>query len=87
MLLYQISETLFSIYTVMLFIRILSSWFPEYREHRFIVFVARYTDPYLNFFRQYIPPIGMIDVSPIVAFFALNFINYMVGYLILLFVK
>ncbi|MFQ5729293.1 MAG: YggT family protein, partial [Waddliaceae bacterium] len=29
-------------------------------------------DPYLNFFRRFIPPLGVIDLSPIVAFLCLR---------------
>ena len=32
------------------------------------------TEPWLGIFRRFIPPIGMIDVSPIVALFALRII-------------
>jgi DNA (cytosine-5)-methyltransferase 1 len=38
-------------------------------------FISFYTDPYLNLFRRFIPPLGMIDISPIIAFFALGFIE------------
>lgn len=32
-------------------------------------------DPYLNIFRRFIPPIGMIDISPIVAILVLNVLS------------
>ena len=60
---------------LMLFVRILGSWFPEYQGHPFMRFVAFYTDPYLNFFRGVIPPLGMVDISPIVGFFCLGIIE------------
>ena len=41
-------------------------------------FIAQYTDPYLNFFKSFIPPIGMIDISPIVAFLFLHVIEILV---------
>lgn len=69
---------LFQIYTLMLFIRILSSWIPEAREYRIMQFVGYYTDPYLNIFRRIIPPLGMFDLSPIVAFLCLRFIQGLV---------
>ncbi len=34
-------------------------------------FVEECTDPYLNFFRRFIPPIGPIDISPILAILVL----------------
>ena len=71
----QLIDNLFMVYMIMLFIRILGSWFPEYQHHAFFRFIAHYTDPYLNLFRRIIPPLGMLDLSPIVAFFALKFIE------------
>lgn len=65
----------FQVYTLMLFVRILSSWVPQLSEYRLMRFVGYYTDPYLNFFRRFVPPLGMFDLSPIVAFLALNFIQ------------
>lgn len=66
-------DKLFLVYVIMLFIRILSSWVPELQGKKFMQFVAYCTDPYLNVFRRFIPPLGMIDFSPIVAFLALGF--------------
>jgi len=71
----ELIDTIFLVYMAMLFIRILSSWFPEYQHHNILRFIAYYTDPYLNVFRRIIPRLGMIDVSPIVAFFALKLIE------------
>ena len=75
MLMLQVVDTLFLVYMIMLFVRILGSWFPEYRDSQAMIFVSYYTDPYLNFFRSFIPPLGMIDLSPIVAFFSLHLIE------------
>lgn len=65
----------FQIYTLMLFAKILSSWLPQVNDYRIMQFISYYTDPYLNFFRRFIPPLGMIDFSPIIAFLALGFIQ------------
>jgi YggT family protein len=70
-----IIEKLFLAYTIMLFIRIFGSWVPELQGQRWMQFIAFYTDPYLNFFKRFIPPLGMIDFSPIIAFIALGFIE------------
>lgn len=70
-----IIDKLFLIYTLMLFARILCSWVPELQNTRFMQFISFYTDPYLNFFRRFIPPLGMLDLSPIVAFLALSFLE------------
>ncbi len=40
------------------------------------------TEPWLGIFRRFIPPIGMIDISPIVAIIALRLlVNGLVGLL------
>jgi YggT family protein len=77
--LYQTIEWLFLGYTILLFIRILSSWVPSLKHHTFFRFVSFYTDPYLNIFRRFIPPIGgVLDLSPILAFFVLRFLEIII---------
>ncbi len=66
---------LFQVYTLMLFARIIGSWVPQLNEYRLMQFIKYYTDPYLNLFRRIIPPLGMFDISPIVAFLCLSFIQ------------
>jgi len=74
-MLFEIIHVIFQVYLLLLFVRILGSWFPEFKQSRIMQFVNFYTDPYLNLFRKFIPPLGMIDISPIVAIFCLGFIE------------
>ena len=56
-----------------IFARLLLTWFPNIDWMQQIVgFLSPVTDPYLNLFR-FVPPIGSIDLSPIIAIFALQF--------------
>ncbi|MGM0851625.1 MAG: YggT family protein [Bacillota bacterium] len=71
-LLYQILSNLIQIYSWALIIYILMSWFPNARETSIGQFLARICEPYLEPFRRFVPSIGMIDISPIVAFIVLN---------------
>lgn len=71
----QIINVAFQVYTLMLFIRIISSWVPQIKEYQWMRFISYYTDPYLNLFRRFVPPLGMFDLSPIVAFLCLSFIQ------------
>ncbi|KAA0548013.1 YggT family protein [Bacillus sp. BGMRC 2118] len=64
---------LLEFYSYALIVYILLSWFPNARETGFGRFLARICEPYLEPFRKFIPPLGMIDISPIVAIFLLNF--------------
>lgn len=70
-----IIKMLFQVYTLMIFVRIISSWVPEWRESKVVQFIAFYTDPYLDVFRRVVPPLGGIDFSPILAFIALSIIE------------
>ncbi|MCA1062296.1 YggT family protein [Rossellomorea sp. AcN35-11] len=71
-LLYEILSNLIQIYSWALIIYILMSWFPNARETSIGQFLARICEPYLEPFRRFVPSIGMIDISPIVAFIVLN---------------
>ncbi len=75
-ILVQALSTFLSIYTVLLIIRILLSWFPnvDWLNPPFSV-LSQLTDPYLNIFRSIIPPLGGIDLSPILAFLLLSFLR------------
>lgn len=62
---------LMRIYSYILLIYIFMSWF-NLRDTDIGRLFARVSEPYLDPFRRIIPPIGMIDISPIVAFFVLD---------------
>ncbi len=65
-----------SIYLVMLFIRILLSWFPQVNwfDPPFSI-LSQLTDPYLNVFRSIIPPLGGLDFSAILAIVLLQVVQ------------
>jgi YggT family protein len=67
---------LFTIYTFMIFGYILMSWIPNLRESSLGEVLGKFVEPILAPFRRIIPPLGMIDISPIVAIIALRFARY-----------
>ncbi|MFY7842559.1 MAG: YggT family protein [Rhabdochlamydiaceae bacterium] len=72
----SIINHLFNLYNIFLMIRIVSSWFPQANRYKIINFISYYTDPYLNLFRRFIPPLGgVIDFSPMIAYFFLKFLE------------
>ena len=71
----SIIHYLFFVYTLLLMARIIGSWFPSFANSKWMRFVAFYTNPYLNLFRKIIPPLGSLDLSPILAFFALQILE------------
>lgn len=62
------------IYLVLLLIRVLLSWFPVDWSNPILATLSQLTDPYLNIFRSVIPPLGGLDLSPMIAFFLLQFL-------------
>ncbi|WP_071395411.1 YggT family protein [Bacillus tuaregi] len=77
----SIVSTLIYYYSWALIIYILMSWFPNARSSSIGQFLGRICEPYLEPFRRFIPSIGMIDISPIVAFMVLNFATAGLGQL------
>jgi YggT family protein len=75
MLLYKGIAWIIQIYSILLIIYILMSWVPASRETKFGKMLEKIAEPYLGFFRKFIPPLGMIDISPIVGIFALSLIS------------
>lgn len=74
--LYLLTSTLakfLEIYIVLLIIRILLSWFPQVNwfDPPFSI-LSQLTDPYLNVFRSFVPALGGIDFSPILAILVLQ---------------
>ena len=72
--------TFLSIYSLLLIIRILLSWFPniDWLSQPFAA-LSQLTDPYLNVFRSIIPSLGGIDLSPILAILAIQFAQGLVA--------
>lgn len=75
-MIFQLLANIIGIYTFVLLIRILMSWIPNLDYYNPIVqMLIQVTDPVLEPARRLIPPIGMIDISPIVVFIALSIIQ------------
>ena len=74
-MIFYIIIQVFMIYRFMLIGYILLSWIPAAQDSAVGRFLAAVCEPYLGIFRKFIPPIGMIDISPIIALFALQYIK------------
>jgi YggT family protein len=79
-------EALFIVYFVLIFVRILLTWIPRMPYNRYlratVGFIEEVTDPYLNVFRRFIPPLGggsfALDLSPMLAMAILYFVGLIV---------
>jgi len=70
-----LSDTL-RIYSFLLLIRVLLTWFPSIDwSNGILSALTSITDPYLNIFRGVIPPIGGFDISSLLAFLLLNILQ------------
>lgn len=72
LILHQFLSTALHVYFIATIIYILMSWLPGSRETSFGEALATICEPYLEFFRSFIPPIAMLDLSPIVALLLLR---------------
>ena len=72
--------TFLNIYFILLIIRVLLTWFPNVNwfDPPFSI-LSQLTDPYLNLFRSIIPPLGGLDLSPVLAIFLLQFLAGLVS--------
>lgn len=72
-------SALFVVYVILIFARIVISFVPRmpYRPwlRSVLDFITETTDPYLNFFRRFLPPIGgggfALDLSPMIGLIVL----------------
>lgn len=71
---FEIIMYLIQLYGLAIIVYILMSWFPGARESQFGYYLGVIVEPYLEPFRKIIPPIGMIDISPIVALLVLHYL-------------
>lgn len=60
-----------SIYIVLIFMRIVFSWGMVSYSNRIMRFLVNTTEPLLGPLRRIVPPLGRMDISPIVAFLIL----------------
>ncbi|PSO54094.1 MAG: hypothetical protein BRC40_16795 [Cyanobacteria bacterium QH_8_48_120] len=68
------------IYLLLLFVRILLSWFQTAGwAQQAMSYLSPITDPYLNIFRSFIPPLGGLDLSPILAIIVLQIVASLIG--------
>jgi YggT family protein len=74
---------IFKMVYFVLIIRIMLSWVNPDPYNQIVRIIYRVTEPVLAPFRRIIPPIGMMDISPIVVFLLLSFIErFVVGVLL-----
>ena len=76
----------FQIFFWLILVRCLLSFVPsiDWYKQPFTA-VKDVTDLYLNLFRKIVPPIGRLDFSPIIAVIALQVLNHLIIFALLMF--
>lgn len=69
---------LFNLYSFMILARVLLSWLNVNPYHPAVMFIHEVTEPLLKPLRNVIPPIGMFDISPIVALILLRIVESLI---------
>jgi YggT family protein len=69
----------FQAFYVLLIIRVVLSWMPGVaRDHPAVDFIFRATSPILTPIRRIMPPVGGLDLSPLVAILLLSVVQTLV---------
>lgn len=68
-------DIFFNLLYFAIIVRIFLSWMPSGGNHRLKEIVYSITEPVLGPFRRVIPKLGMLDISPIVAMFVIDFVR------------
>lgn len=71
------------IISIAIFVRALLSWFPAVHGSPLAVILNQITDPVLQPLRRVVPPIGMMDITPLVAIILLQVVSEMARALVI----
>jgi len=75
-----IVNTLIQFYVFLIIAYVLMSWFPLSGVFADLYgVIGTIVEPYLGLFRRIIPPLGALDISPIVAILVLNVLARLIG--------
>jgi len=74
-LLVHFVDVFFTLLSLAILARVLLSWVRVSPYHPAVEFLYRITEPVLAPLRRVIPPVGMVDISPIIALLLLQIIQ------------
>jgi YggT family protein len=74
-ILMNILATLTNLYMILIFIRVMITWFSGMQYSRPLLLLGRITDPYLDWFRRFPLQVANLDLSPMAALIVLSVVN------------
>lgn len=79
----KLVDNIFYFYFLLIILRIFLTWIPSIDwQQQPIKSIREVTDMYLNVFRRFIPPVGGLDFSPIIAIIVLQILQVLVTNLV-----
>jgi len=73
--LYSFIDLLFYALNLAILIRVIVSWLNVNPYNPFVSLIYQITDPILEPLRRIIPPLGMIDITPVIAMLLLSMVQ------------
>jgi len=75
----QLIQLTLTIYSFAIFIIVILSWIPQAGYNPFAAILSQLTEPVLRPARKYIPPIGGLDLSPLIVLIMLQLLKFLVA--------
>ncbi len=73
MLIVRLAESILNVYSLMILIRALLSWFSPNPYNKLYIFLFKLTEPVLSPIRRFVPLQG-IDISPLIAILLIDLV-------------
>jgi YggT family protein len=70
---------LIDLYSLVVLLTVILSWLPIGRRHPLAMMLYRLTEPVLEPIRRALPPMGGLDLSPMILLIALLFLKRLIG--------
>lgn len=83
LLLFALKKLLFTLlitYFILIIARVIVSWIAQQSRHPLIPLIYQLTEPVLKPIGKLLPPVGGIDLSPLIALIALRFLLLLLGW-------
>jgi YggT family protein len=74
----QFFDLLFTLLYIAILVRVILSWVQMDPYHPLIVLLDQITEPFLAPIRRLVPPVGMMDITPIVAIIVIQVLQKIV---------
>lgn len=72
----------FAVLNFAIIVRVILSWVGGRTQNRLTIFINEITEPILAFIKKILPPIGMLDLSPLIAIIGLDLVKNLLLYIL-----